>query len=101
MLRLFTWPVVLATLVLRVQAQDLQDCYAYDKEVQSDNVVCEGSGACCNAEATCTEQRLCHNKDDPPNVFVRGPCSSRSWDPSICPQLCLYCASSTSPLKKH
>ena len=90
MLRLLTVPVALATFLLQASAQNLQDCYGYDGAVQSDNVVCEGSGACCNAQATCTEQRLCHNEGDPENVFVRGPCSSRNWDGSICPQLCLY-----------
>lgn len=97
MIRLLTIAVALATFLLQAQAQNLQNCYAYDGAVQTDNVVCEGSGACCNAEATCNAStRLCHNAGDPPNVFVRGPCSSRGWDGSICPQLCLY-GKCTSP----
>lgn len=84
------YTAVAATLLARAQAQNLQDCYSYDGSVQSDNVVCEGSGACCNAEATCTKERLCHNAGDPPNVYIRGPCPSRNWDGSICPQICLY-----------
>ena len=66
------------------------DCYYFDGSISPNNTVCSGSSTCCGPTATCESFRLCHNDEDPPDVFVRGPCAVSSWSLSVCPQVCLY-----------
>lgn len=67
----------------------LIDCYRWDGGVTANNTRCPNSNACCGPTATCLSNRLCHNAGDGPNLFVRGPCAVRGWDPD-CAQICQY-----------
>src|ERR1700761_1259881 len=84
--------IVLPSFATRVRAQATVgiSCFAYDGQAYPNHTICPGSNSCCNYEATCLSNRLCHNIGDPPDLFVRGPCSLETWD-STCPQICLYC----------
>lgn len=77
--------------VVAAQGDDgfLIDCYSFGGVVSPNNTKCPGSNACCNAEATCLSNRLCANKGDGPNLWVRGPCAVEDWDDS-CPQICMF-----------
>ncbi|KAL2150538.1 hypothetical protein VTH82DRAFT_7101 [Thermothelomyces myriococcoides] len=81
-----------APLVALVGAQEedslLIDCYRWNGEVIANNTKCPNSNACCGPTATCLSNRLCHNRGDEPNTFVRGPCAVREWDD--CAQICQY-----------
>ena len=90
MLRAFAIPIALIALLIPSLVQAVQPCYYYDGDQTPNNTVCSGSLACCGDTATCTQNRLCHNPGDPPSVFVRGPCADKTWDSSLCPQICLY-----------
>lgn len=76
-------------------------CYGYNGEPFENNTVCPGSNACCGAQATCLSNRLCHNPNDGPNTFVRGPCSVESYDSGTCAQICLYSNSISTPYSVH
>ncbi|KXX77955.1 hypothetical protein MMYC01_206787 [Madurella mycetomatis] len=74
------------------QGQDedlLIDCFRFDGAVSPNNTKCPNSNTCCGPTATCLSNRLCHNVNDPPDTYVRGPCAVRGWDDS-CPQICTY-----------
>lgn len=68
----------------------LIDCYGRNGRAYANNTRCPGSNACCGSEATCLSNRLCHNPNDGPNTFVRGPCAVDPFDSGTCAQICLY-----------
>ncbi|KAF5644387.1 hypothetical protein F25303_5985 [Fusarium sp. NRRL 25303] len=53
-------------------------------------MVQEGSSACCGEGATCMPNRLCKNKGQGENEFVRGPCAVAPYDKRKCAAICLY-----------
>jgi hypothetical protein len=67
----------------------LIDCYRWDGAVAANNTKCPNSNACCGPTATCLSNRLCANVGDGPNLWVRGPCAVKGWDPD-CAQICKY-----------
>ncbi|KAK4032012.1 hypothetical protein C8A01DRAFT_20861 [Parachaetomium inaequale] len=67
----------------------LIDCYRWDGAVTANNTKCPNSNACCGPTATCLSNHLCANVGDGPNLWVRGPCAVKGWDPE-CAQICKY-----------
>ncbi|KAK0711835.1 hypothetical protein B0H67DRAFT_443239, partial [Lasiosphaeris hirsuta] len=64
-------------------------CFGLSGSAYTNNSRCPGSNACCGVGATCLSNRLCHNPNDGPELWVRGPCAVSPWDDS-CGQICLY-----------
>jgi len=65
-------------------------CYGVNGLAYADQVICPGSRACCGVNATCLDNRLCHNPGDPQDTFVRGPCADDHYDESKCASICVY-----------
>ncbi|KAL2166041.1 hypothetical protein VTG60DRAFT_3406 [Thermothelomyces hinnuleus] len=83
------WAPLYAALVGAETDPLLIDCYRWDGGVTANNTKCPNSNACCGPTATCLSNRLCHNVGDGPDLFVRGPCAVKGWDPD-CAQICQY-----------
>ncbi|KAL2177465.1 uncharacterized protein P884DRAFT_299859 [Thermothelomyces heterothallicus CBS 202.75] len=83
------WAPLYAALVGADTDPLLIDCYRWDGGVTANNTKCPNSNACCGPTATCLSNRLCHNVGDGPDLFVRGPCAVKGWDPD-CAQICQY-----------
>lgn len=75
------------------QGTELRTCYYFDGHTNPNNTKCPNSNTCCGPKATCLSNRLCHNPNDPEDLWVRGPCaidpSKGGWDED-CAQICLY-----------
>ncbi|KAF5663856.1 hypothetical protein FCIRC_11041 [Fusarium circinatum] len=65
-------------------------CWGVDGKQWTNNKQCPGSSACCGEGATCMPNRLCKNKGQGENEFVRGPCAVAPYDKKKCAAICLY-----------
>ncbi|KAI1043539.1 hypothetical protein LB505_010131 [Fusarium chuoi] len=65
-------------------------CWGVDGKQWTNNKQCPGSSACCGEGATCMPNRLCKNKGQGENEFVRGPCAVAPYDKRKCAAICLY-----------
>lgn len=84
-------PLALLFLFLTLTAlSESTTCFTVNGKIQSDQVVCPGSRACCGADSTCLGNRLCHNPGDDQNLFVRGPCAEDPYDEEKCARVCVY-----------
>ncbi|CAG8981213.1 hypothetical protein HYALB_00013817 [Hymenoscyphus albidus] len=74
-------------------------CFGIAGDLYPDFVQCPGSSACCRSHDACLANRLCryNDRDEPSNIFYRGPCSSMSWQPEICAAICLYSGTPNRP----
>ncbi|KAK3357909.1 hypothetical protein B0T25DRAFT_451277 [Lasiosphaeria hispida] len=90
---LFLCTALPALLLSRSTSADAQTtgivCFGLSGGAYTNNSRCPGSNACCGVGATCLSNRLCHNPNDGPELWVRGPCAVSPWDDS-CGQICLY-----------
>ncbi|KAI9898463.1 hypothetical protein N3K66_006823 [Trichothecium roseum] len=75
---------------LPLASAQLITCYAYDGSVHANQTRCPGSNACCNPDATCLGNRLCHNDGYGPETLIRGPCAVEEYDSGTCAPICLY-----------
>lgn len=75
---------------LPLASAQLITCYAYDGSVHTNQTRCPGSNACCNPDATCLGNRLCHNVGYGPETLIRGPCAVEEYDSGTCAPICLY-----------
>ncbi|KAK4202129.1 hypothetical protein QBC40DRAFT_277011 [Triangularia verruculosa] len=82
-------PILLLLVVYPATVGAQITCYGFAGQSYTDNTLCPGSNSCCGRRATCLSNRLCHNPNDPEDLWVRGPCAIRGWDDS-CGQICLY-----------
>ncbi|KAF4995984.1 hypothetical protein FDECE_12611 [Fusarium decemcellulare] len=76
-------------LLLPVAAQQ-GVCWGVDGKQWINNKQCPGSSACCGEGATCMSNRLCKNKGQGENEFVRGPCAVAPYDKKKCAAICIY-----------
>ncbi|KAJ3547227.1 hypothetical protein NM208_g1625 [Fusarium decemcellulare] len=76
-------------LLLPVAAQQ-GVCWGVDGKQWINNKQCPGSSACCGEGATCMPNRLCKNKGQGENEFVRGPCAVAPYDKKKCAAICIY-----------
>ncbi|KAM0414615.1 hypothetical protein ACHAPT_013544 [Fusarium lateritium] len=83
---------VIVTLALFHQPAFAQDgiCWGVDGSQWTNNKQCPGSSSCCGEDATCMPNRLCKNKGQGENEFVRGPCAVAPYDKNKCAAICVY-----------
>jgi hypothetical protein len=65
-------------------------CWGVDGKQWTNNKQCPGSSACCGEGASCMPNRLCKNKGQGEDEFVRGPCAVAPYDKKKCAAICLY-----------
>ncbi|KAF5564263.1 hypothetical protein FNAPI_2256 [Fusarium napiforme] len=65
-------------------------CWGVDGKQWTNNKQCPGSSACCGEGATYMPNRLCKNKGQGENEFVRGPYAVAPYDKKKCAAICLY-----------
>ncbi|KAI8675648.1 hypothetical protein NCS57_00466600 [Fusarium keratoplasticum] len=83
---------VLVTLALLHQPALAQNdiCWGVDGTPWTSNKRCPGSSTCCGADATCMPNRLCKNKGQAVDEFVRGPCAVKPYSKEKCAAICVY-----------
>ncbi|RSL48018.1 hypothetical protein CEP54_013117 [Fusarium duplospermum] len=83
---------VIITLALLHQPALAQDdiCWGVDGTPWTSNKRCPGSSTCCGADATCMPNRLCKNKGQAVDEFVRGPCAVKPYSKEKCAAICVY-----------
>lgn len=83
---------VIVTLALLHQPAFAQDaiCWGVDGTPWTSNKRCPGSSTCCGADATCMPNRLCKNKGQAVDEFVRGPCAVKPYSKEKCAAICVY-----------
>lgn len=87
----FIFPFGLALLTLPFSIVAQQDvCWGVDGKQWTGNKRCPNSSACCGENATCMPNRLCRNKGQDENQFVRGPCAVAPYDEKKCAAICVY-----------
>ncbi|KAF5026387.1 hypothetical protein F66182_1515 [Fusarium sp. NRRL 66182] len=82
--------LALLCLSASVLAQDAETCFEVDRTPWPKNKKCPGTSACCGVDADCMPNRLCKNKDSPPNEYVRGPCAVVPFNKKDCAAICVY-----------